>query len=205
MEKKFLLILGLFSLGIFLSLASISYAAIDIYDLGILQYKNLANISQPETWSTLVQCRLRAPVLTIAKWQKRERGGDTFTQGLIYVVAGDSVTYQFVVTNTGEDTGFDIVLTDTRTFEDAGTQGESLAYIASTVAPDTGGAVQPGYNGKVTSLEYKDISDQWVATTSATIPATAGEVKGIRWTIDYLAPTSEAAINTFTFKVSFPQ
>jgi hypothetical protein len=209
MRKSIWILAGLVVVGLTVIGISNARADANVYDTATLQYKNLAGMQQPDTLSNWVLVSLRTPTLSLAKWLKVRRYESAYSQPQSgkYVVSGDSVTYKLIITNIGSDTANTVVLIDTQTFVDAIAGGCTLSFTlgpgGATVDYDTptlGGAIQNGY-GQVSNLEYLSAASVWTSAAFASWPVTEGAVRGIRWTLNYVAPQSVAGIVELYFTV----
>ena len=112
----------------------------------------------------------------------------------------------------GGDTGQNLILTDTVTFVDASNAANTVTFLnvssGGDASTDSGVTMTYGY-GKITNFQYTIVLDpsagDWTDTTTAGLAASAdaSKVLGIRWLIDYMAPTG-ANLDDIFFTVEFP-
>jgi len=100
----------------------------------------------------------------------------------VNALVGDTIEYRLVLTNSGEVTGTNLILTDTVTF-DAGINSNTMAYIY---------------------MDTATYADSWTYTTDPTFatwqpwgstpPYGATNVKGLRWKFNTLGPGQQKQV-----------
>ena len=151
---KRLLVVAVLAAGL-MGLAMSASAATDILNTCTSTYQLTGGSVTAAGWDTAIVARQTAPNIVVAKWAKNLRTGIENANS-VNAVAGDTIEYRIVWSNTGQATADTIVLSD---YLPAGMtySSESDTCINAT---GTGNAAYaaPLYSGTYTAVQGTDLT-----------------------------------------------